>query len=71
MVHATSNHPTIREVYGDAVVTAPMLSADDMGATCCCKRGADKDRGEVPLKTTLMPTPTSPRIDPKSGKPIA
>ena len=68
MVNLTSNHPTVREAYGEPIVAPPSLDASDAG--CCCKRGAEKDRGEVPLKTSLMPTPTSPRIDGKTGKPL-
>ena len=58
----TSNNPMIRQYYGQPVVDLPQpqtLLQYAFKLRSCTSR--DEGKREVPLKTSSMPTPTSPR----------
>ena len=58
----TSNNPMIRQYYGQPVVDLPQPQTLLQYAfkVCSCT-SRDEGKREVPLKTSSMPTPTSPR----------
>ena len=72
-VYATSNHPQVREAYGEPCINVPTpaeVNEQLLGAVCCCGRGESENR-DVPLKMKMFPTPTSPRMEATKGKPLS
>ena len=64
VVERTSNEPQIRSYYGEATIPLPMPDElrEWFRGILCCTCANKRTSGEVPMKTSSLPGPQSPKI---------